>query len=90
MIELSLVLLLSFSVLYLVSYVPANIMVKRQSEKIMLTYYLSMAARAMLVLAFMIFGATIELLFGIAFGLGFEIIKMFRFVRKFEAREVLA
>jgi hypothetical protein len=90
MIELSLVLLVAFSIMYLISYMPVNFMVKRQSNNIMLTYYLSMGARAVLVVGFMVLGATVELLFGIAFGIGFEIIKMFRMVRTFEAREVLA
>lgn len=88
-IELSLVLLLTFSTLFVLSYVPASVMVRRQSENIMLTYYLSLAVRAFLVVAFMGLGANVELLIGIALGIAFEIVKMFRYVRKIEAREVL-
>ena len=89
-VELSMLLLISFSALFLLSYVPASIMVRRQSENIMITYYLSAGARALLVLMFIVLGAQEELLIGIAFGVTFEIFKMFRFVRKIEAREVLA
>lgn len=83
-------LFLGFLVLFLVSFSPVNHFVKTKSENIMLSYNMTIILRLGLVVMFLILGAQIELLCGIALGLLLEIPMILRVYQIAYSHEVLA
>ena len=88
--ELNWLLLIVFTVVYTLTFTPVNLLMKWQSEMMMLGYYCSIAARVAFVVVFVAIGAREEILVGVAIGLLLEMFSMFRIVRNVQACEVLA
>jgi len=83
-------LFLGFLILFMASFSPVNHFIKTQSENIMLSYNVTIMLRFGLVVIFILLGARIELLCGIALGLLLEIPLILRIYQAAYSREVLA
>jgi len=90
MTDFSWILFVGFLALFLVSFSPVNHFVKTKSENIMLSYNMTIMLRLGLVVMFLMLGARIELLCGIALGLLLEIPMILRIYQVAYSREVLA
>ena len=75
----------AFTFLFLLSYMPVRQLVKLESENILLTYYMSISVRFMLAMIFLVLGADIELLYGIAIGIVVETTAMYQISQSQEA-----
>lgn len=82
--EFSWVLFLPFLFLFMLSYLPVRQLIKMGSENALATYYMSITVRFMLVMIFLVLGADVELLYGIAIGLCSEVYAMLQLSREDE------